>query len=97
LPASSPVARSFWSISSAIAWPSVLSSPIREGGTIFIPKTAWYGFLNPDHELLLLWIVTPPGLDGFFRETCNPPGVPRKQLTKDQINEIARKYATEFR
>jgi len=25
------------------------------------------------------------------------PGVPRKQLTKDQINEIARKYGTEFR
>ena len=71
--------------------------PFEKGGTIFIPKSAWHGFLNPDHELLLLWIVTPPGLDGFFRETCNPPGVPRKQLTKDQVNEIARKYATEFR
>jgi quercetin dioxygenase-like cupin family protein len=71
--------------------------PFEKGGTIYIPKNAWHGFVNPDHELLLLWIVAPPGLDGFFRETCNPPGVPRKQLTKDQINEIARKYATEFR
>jgi gentisate 1,2-dioxygenase len=71
--------------------------PFEKGGTIFIPKTAWHGFANPDQELLLLWIVAPPGLDGFFRETCNPPGVPRKQLTKDQVNEIARKYATEFR
>jgi len=69
----------------------------EKGGTIFIPKNAWHGFANPDHELLLLWIVTPPGLDGFFRDTCNPPGVPRKQFTKDQINEIARKYGTEFR
>jgi quercetin dioxygenase-like cupin family protein len=60
--------------------------PFEKGGTIFIPKTAWHGFANPDQELLLLWIVAPPGLDGFFRETCNPPGVPRKQLTKDQIN-----------
>jgi quercetin dioxygenase-like cupin family protein len=70
---------------------------IEKGGTIFIPKNAWHGFENPGQELLLLWIVAPAGLEGFFRETCNPPGVPRKQLTKDQVNEIARKYATEFR
>ena len=69
----------------------------EKGGTIFIPKNAWHGFSNPDHELLLLWIVAPTGLDGFFRETCNPPGVPPKQLTKDQVNQIARKYGTEFR
>jgi quercetin dioxygenase-like cupin family protein len=69
----------------------------EKGGTIFIPKNSWHGFENPDHELLLLWIVSPAGLDGFFRDTCNPPGVPPKQLTREQINEIARKYATEFR
>jgi len=69
----------------------------ERGGTIFIPKNAWHGFANPDQELLLLWIVTPTGLEGFFRETCAPPGVPRKQLTRDQVNEIARKYGTEFR
>ncbi len=67
------------------------------GGTIFIPKNSWHGFENPDHELLLLWMVSPAGLDGFFRETCNPPGKPPKQLTREQINAIARKYATEFR
>ena len=69
----------------------------EKGGTIFIPKNSWHGFANPDHELLLLWITSPAGLDGFFRETCNPPGVPPKQLTREQINEIARKYGTEFR
>ena len=71
--------------------------PFEKGATIFIPKNAWHGFANPDHELLLLWIMAPPGLDGFFRDTCNPPGVPPKQLTREQVNEIARKYATEFR
>jgi quercetin dioxygenase-like cupin family protein len=71
--------------------------PFEKGGTIFIPKDSWHGFENPDHELLLLWIVSPAGLDGFFRETCNPPGVPPRQFTRSQINEIARKYATEFR
>jgi quercetin dioxygenase-like cupin family protein len=69
----------------------------EKGGTIFIPKNSWHGFANPDHELLLLWTVSPAGLDGFFRDTCNPPGVPPKQLTHEQINEIARKYGTEFR
>jgi quercetin dioxygenase-like cupin family protein len=71
--------------------------PLEKGGTIFIPKNTWHGFSNPDQELLLLWLVTPAGLDGFFRETCNPPGVPPKPLTRAQVNEIARKYATEFR
>jgi hypothetical protein len=60
------------------------------------PQNTWHGFANPDHELLLLWVVSPAGLDGFFRDTCNPPGGPPKQLTREQINEIARKYATEF-
>jgi quercetin dioxygenase-like cupin family protein len=71
--------------------------PFDEGGTIFIPRNSWHGFANPDHEVLLLWIVSPAGLDGFFRETCNPPGVPPKHLTREQVNEIARKYGTEFR
>jgi mannose-6-phosphate isomerase-like protein (cupin superfamily) len=71
--------------------------PIEKGRSIFIPKNAWHGFVNPSQELLLLWIMTPAGLDGFFRETCNPPGVPPKQLTRDQVNGIARKYATEFK
>ena len=71
--------------------------PFEKGGTIFIPRDAWHGFANPDHELLLLWIMAPPGLDGFFRDSCSPPGVPPKQLTREQVNEIARKYGTEFR
>jgi quercetin dioxygenase-like cupin family protein len=71
--------------------------PFEKGGTIFIPRNSWHGFANPGHELLLLWIVSPAGLDGFFRDTCTPPGVPPKHLTREQINEIARKYATEFR
>jgi quercetin dioxygenase-like cupin family protein len=69
----------------------------ERGATIFIPRNTWHGFTNADHELLLLWVVTPPGLDGFFRETCTPPGAPAKQLTREQIREIALKYGTEFR
>ena len=71
--------------------------PIEKGATLFIPSNAWHGFATPDRELLLLWVMAPAGLDGFFRETCNPPGVPPKQLTRDQIREIGRKYGTEYR
>jgi len=68
-----------------------------QGGTIFIPRNTWHGFENPDHELRLLWIVSPAGLDGFFRDTCSPPGLPAKPLTRDQIRAIARQHDTEFR
>ena len=73
----------------------------RDHGNIFIKAGSATGSdslaLGTQQELLLLWTVSPAGLDGFFRETCNPPGVPPKHLTREQINEIARKYATEFR
>jgi quercetin dioxygenase-like cupin family protein len=71
--------------------------PFQRGGTIFIPKNSWHGFENPDHELLLLWVVTPAGLDGFFREICSPVGVPPKRLSREQVKEIALRYGTEFR
>jgi quercetin dioxygenase-like cupin family protein len=69
----------------------------EKGGTIFIPKNSWHGFANPDYEVVLLWLVAPAGLDGFFRETCTATGKPPKQLTREQVKEIALKYGTEFR
>lgn len=73
------------------------SHPFERGATIFIPRNFWHSFANPDHELRLLWITSPAGLDGFFRETCSPPGAPPKQFTGGQIKTIALKYGTEFR
>jgi quercetin dioxygenase-like cupin family protein len=70
---------------------------IEKGASIFIPKNSWHGFENKDHELLLLWVATPPGLEGFFREVASLPGAPAKSLSKEQVNQIARKYGTEFR
>ncbi len=74
-----------------------LPHPIEKGSSIFIPKNSWHGFQNPERELLLLWIVAPPGLEAFFREVATRPGEAPVQRTKAQLNEIARKYATEFR
>jgi quercetin dioxygenase-like cupin family protein len=69
----------------------------EKAATIFIPKNTWHGFSSPDQELVLLWIMAPPGLDRFFRETCSRAGEARKELTREQVNAIALKYGTEFR
>jgi quercetin dioxygenase-like cupin family protein len=71
--------------------------PIERGSTVFIPRNTWHSFENPDHELRLLWSVTPAGLDGFFRETCSSPGAPAKELSREQIRAIALTHDTEFR
>lgn len=69
--------------------------PIEKGATIFIPKGSWHGFENPNAELLLLWIVTPPGLEDFFREVASPPGAPAKPLTADQVLDIRMRLEAE--
>jgi len=71
---------------------------LKKGASIFIPKNTWHGFENPDRDLLMQWVVAPAGLDGLFRETCSAPGAPPKQLTREQIRQLAlSKYDTEFR
>jgi len=88
----------FWVLEgSGVATLNDVRHPFEKGATLFIPRNTWHGFENPDHELLLLWVVKPAGLDSFFRETCDSPGAPPMQLTREQIREIARKYETEFR
>ena len=36
-------------------------------------------------------------LEGFFREVASPPGASPKSLTREQRDEIARKYGTQFK
>ena len=70
---------------------------VEKGTTIFIPKGVWHGVENAASDTHLLWIVTPPGLEGFFREISGAPGAPPKPMTPEQRNEIARKHGTTFR
>ena len=72
-------------------------TPLVKGSAVFIPKGTWHGIENPDSALELLWIVTPPGLEALFRDMGSAPGAPPKQLTLEQLNEIARRHAQEFR
>lgn len=71
-------------------------APLEKGSSVFIPKGAWHGVQNPDGDLLVLWVVAPPGLEAMFREASPKPGqaVP---MTREQFLEIARKYGTHFK
>lgn len=62
---------------------------VEPGTTAVVPAGAWHGVENAV-ELELLWIVSPPGLEDFFRETAG------RALTRDQMAEIARKHGTVF-
>jgi len=71
---------------------------VEKGATIFIPKGAWHGFDKGDKEMLLVWAVVPPGLEGMFREIASRPGEPPKQFSLEQVNEIGRRYGgTEYK
>jgi oxalate decarboxylase/phosphoglucose isomerase-like protein (cupin superfamily) len=71
--------------------------PVKKGSAIYIPKGVWHGVENPDSELLLLWVVAPPGLEAFFREVASAPGAPPRQLTREQLNEIAQKHGMQLK
>ncbi len=66
--------------------------PIEKGSAIYVPNGVWHGVENPDSELSLLWVVAPPGLEAFFREVASAPGAPPKELTREQLDEIAQKH-----
>jgi len=69
---------------------------VEAGTIIYIPRGVWHGVENPN-EMDLLWVVTPPGLEGFFREVGTSPGTPPRTLTPEQLNDIARKHGTRFK
>ena len=54
---------------------------VAPGTTIYIPRGVWHGVESAGQEIQLLWIVSPPGLEGFFREIGANPGAPLKRLS----------------
>jgi len=70
-------------------------TPLEKGSAVYIPKGAWHGVQNPDSDLLVLWVVTPPGLEAYFREASPKPGA--QPISREQIQEIARKHGTIFK
>lgn len=72
------------------------SEYIETGSTIFIPAGVWHGIENANNEMEILWFVTPPGLDQFFRDldSANVSGM--KSLTAEDIEEIAQKHGDSY-
>ena len=72
-------------------------TPIEKGSAIYIARGALHGVENPNTDLLVLWVVSPPGLEKFFREVANVPGAPPKHFTQEQLDEIAEKHGMRLR
>jgi mannose-6-phosphate isomerase-like protein (cupin superfamily) len=70
---------------------------LAKGSCMYIPKGAWHGVENPHSDLWLLWVVTPAGAERMMREVASPVGSPPRQLTLEQLNEVAQRHGQEFR
>jgi quercetin dioxygenase-like cupin family protein len=70
---------------------------VGEGDTVFIPHGIWHGVESRGEALELLWVVTPPGLEDFFRETGATAGATPKALTPAQLEDIGRKHGVIFK
>jgi quercetin dioxygenase-like cupin family protein len=68
------------------------------GATVAIPAGAWHGVENPGAEpLVLVWFISPPGLEEMFREISAPPGEPAPPLVDEEFQEIARRHGMTVR
>jgi len=65
---------------------------VREGSTIRVPPGIRHGIENPDGNLRIVAVVSPPGLEQAFREMFWRPGDPAKELTPEEISKIGERY-----
>ena len=65
---------------------------VDKGATIFVPPGAWHGLENPDEHMGLAFVVTPTGLEGFFRELFWSPGEEPKKFTPEEVAKIEEKH-----
>ena len=70
---------------------------VGRGDTVFIPYGVWHGVETRGEAVELLWVVTPPGLEDFFRETGAPPGTSPRALTPAQLEDVGRKHGVRFK
>jgi mannose-6-phosphate isomerase-like protein (cupin superfamily) len=65
---------------------------VEKGSTIYVPRETWHGMENPDSDVRLVFVVTPPGLEGFFRGMFWEPGKAPKQLSPEEISVLEKQY-----
>ncbi|MDP2439681.1 MAG: cupin domain-containing protein [archaeon] len=68
---------------------------LERGSLLYVPRGSWHGIDNPLDNVTLLWVVSPPGLEGFFRDVASPFGDPTFLLTPEEMKEILHKHQME--
>lgn len=68
---------------------------VKEGATVFVPHGVWHGVESSGQAVELVWVVTPPGLEDYFRATGVHEGAP-PSLTPAELDDIGRKHGTAF-
>jgi quercetin dioxygenase-like cupin family protein len=68
------------------------------GTTLNLPPGAWHEVRNIGGEPgEMVWFVSPAGVEGFFRETSQPPGIPWSPLPPAVIGAAAARYGLTLR
>ena len=71
---------------------------VGPGTTINLPRGAWHEVRNTGGEPgEMVWFVSPPGVEGFFRAASLPPGTPWSPLPPAEIERLAGKYGLTLR
>jgi quercetin dioxygenase-like cupin family protein len=72
--------------------------PATPGTTLNLPPGAWHEVRNTGGEPgEMVWFVSPAGVEGFFRETSQPPGIPWSPLPPAVIGAAAARYGLTLR
>ncbi len=70
---------------------------VGTGDTIYVPRSTYHGLENPDSNVQILAVVTPPGLEQAFREMFWPPGEEPKVLSKEELTAIGFRFDSVLR
>lgn len=67
--------------------------PVEPGSTVYIPSQVWHGIENTsDEPLMLLWVITPPGLEEMFRVIGTLPGATPEPLTAEEFAALVPRF-----
>ena len=69
------------------------SVTVEAGTTVFVPRGMWHGVRNQEAEpVKIVWVVAPPGLEGYFRAIGVPPDTECVPLPPQEMEEIRRRH-----